>query len=64
MGDQEFARRWLRVFPRRRVLDGVWIAPTEKQIQTLAQDKAELKKIRKRLSSISSLFRTAVLVLT
>jgi hypothetical protein len=53
MGDQEVARRWLRVFPGKRVLDGIWIEPTEKQVQTLARDKAKLKKIRKRLSSVS-----------
>ena len=39
MGSWEVARRWLRVFPGRRVLDGQWIEPTEEQVQALAADK-------------------------
>jgi REP element-mobilizing transposase RayT len=53
MGSWEVARRWLRVFPGRRVLDGQWIEPTEEQVQTLAADKEKIKTIRKRLSNIS-----------
>ena len=53
MGNQEVARRWLRVYPGKRVLDGQWIEPTQAQVEALAQDKVKLKKIRKRLSSIS-----------
>ena len=29
MGDEEVARRWLRVYPGKRVLDDVWIDPTD-----------------------------------
>ena len=43
MGSWEVARRWLRVFPGRRVLDGPWIEPTEEQVQTLAADKEKIK---------------------
>jgi hypothetical protein len=53
MGDWEVARRWLRVYPGRRVLDGNWIEPTEEQVRALAADKKKLAKIRKRLSNIS-----------
>ena len=53
MGSWEVARRWLRVFPGRRVLDGQWIEPTEEQVQALAADKEKIETIRKRLSSIS-----------
>jgi len=53
MGNQEVARRWLRVFPGRRVLDGNWIEPTEQQIEMLAQDKDKIAVIRRRLSSVS-----------
>ena len=53
MGDWEVARRWLRVYPGRRVLDGCWIEPTEKQVRALAADKERLARIRKRLSNIS-----------
>jgi hypothetical protein len=53
MGNWEVARRWLRVFPGRRVLDGQWIEPTEEQVQALAADKEKVQTIRKRLSNIS-----------
>ena len=53
MGTWEVARRWLRVFPGRRVLDGHWIEPTEEQVKQLAEDKEKIKKIRKRLASVS-----------
>jgi hypothetical protein len=53
MGDHEVARRWLRVYPGKRVLDGNWIEPTEKQIEALVKNKKKMAKIRKRLSSIS-----------
>ena len=32
MGNWEVARRWLRVYPGRRVLDGSWVEPTEEQV--------------------------------
>ena len=54
MGDFEVARRWLRVYPGKRVLDGNWIEPTDKQIEALVANKAKLAVVRKQLSSISS----------
>jgi len=53
MGTWEVARRWLRVFPGKRVLDGKWIEPTEQQVRQLAEDKEKIQRIRKRLSNIS-----------
>jgi len=53
MGNQEIARRWLRVFPGKRVLDGVWIEPSKKQVEALAKDKKKIQTIRQRLSSVS-----------
>ena len=53
MGDWEIARRWLRVFPGHRVLDGNWIEPTEEQVKALAADKEKIKTLRKRLSNLS-----------
>lgn len=53
MGDWEAARRWLRAYPGKRVLDEHWIEPTDKQIEALVADKAKLAVIRQRLSSVS-----------
>lgn len=53
LGTWEIARRWLRMYPGKRVLDGQWIEPTEEQVKKLAENKKEIHKIRKRLSSIS-----------
>ena len=53
MGDWEVARRWLRIYPGKRVLDENWIEPTDKQIEALVADKAKLAVIRKQLSSVS-----------
>ena len=53
MGSWEVARRWLSIFPGRRVLDGNWITPTEDQVKALAEDKEEIAKLRKRLASLS-----------
>jgi hypothetical protein len=53
MGDYEVARRWLRIYPGKRVLDGNWIEPTEKQIEALVADKSKMAVIRKRLSNVS-----------
>jgi hypothetical protein len=54
MGTWEIARRWLRVFPGRRVLDGNWFEPTEEQVQALAEDDEKIEVIRKQLANISS----------
>jgi len=53
MGSWEVARRWLRIYPGRRVLDGNWIEPTDEQVQALAENKEKIKAIRKRLASVS-----------
>ena len=53
MGAWEVARRWLRVYPGTRVLDGPWIEPSEEQVKALAGDKEKIAEIRKRLSNIS-----------
>jgi hypothetical protein len=53
MGNFEVARRWLRVFPGKRVLDGEWIEPSRQEIEELARDKKQIKVIRKRLSDVS-----------
>lgn len=53
MGSWEVARRWLRVYPGKRVLDGKWIEPTEDQVKALARDKDKIRKIRRRLASVS-----------
>ena len=53
MGTWEVARRWLRVYPGTRVLEGPWIEPTEEQVKALAEDKEKIAEIRKRLSNVS-----------
>ena len=53
LSSREVARRWLSVFPGTRVLDGNWIEPTEEQIEKLAQDKQRIRKLRRRLASVS-----------
>jgi hypothetical protein len=53
MGTWEIARRWLRVYPGTRVLDGPWIEPSEDQVKALAEDKERIAEIRKRLSNVS-----------
>jgi hypothetical protein len=54
MGDWEVARRWLSVYPGKRVLDENWIEPTEQQIEALVADKVKLATIRKNLANVSS----------
>jgi hypothetical protein len=54
MGDFEVARRYLRVYPGTRVLDGNWIEPTDKQIEALVANKKKLAFARKQLSNVSS----------
>jgi hypothetical protein len=53
MGDGEVARRWLRVYPGKRVLDENWMEPTDKQIEALVADKEKLAVIRRRLANVS-----------
>jgi hypothetical protein len=53
MGNFEVARRWLRIYPGQRVLNGKWVEPTEKQVETFVQDQVKLAQIRRRLGNIS-----------
>ena len=57
LSNHEIARRWLRVFPGKRVLDGNWIEPTEEKVSELARDKKRIKTIRSRLSDVSWFMR-------
>jgi hypothetical protein len=41
MGDWEVARRWLRAYPGKRILDENWIEPTDKQIEALVAEKIQ-----------------------
>ena len=53
MGDWEVARRWLRVYPGKRVLDENWIEPTDEQVEALVANKKKLADIRGCLANIS-----------
>ena len=51
--DQEVARRWLRLFPRRREPDGSPAEPNEAEVASLVNQPAVLAERRRRLSDIS-----------
>jgi len=53
MGTQEIARRWLRVFTGKQVLDGNWTEPSQQDVEKLAKDKEKIQTIRGRLSNPS-----------
>ena len=55
--DEEVAARWWRLFPQRRNEDGSAADPTEFELRSLYGDKARLKELRTRLSSVSWLMR-------
>jgi hypothetical protein len=57
LGSWEVARRWLLLFPGKRVLEGPPPEPSEKQIRALAADKEKIDKIRRRLSDVSWFMR-------
>jgi len=50
---EEVARRWRRLFPRRREPDGTPAEPSELEIAELLRDLRQLEIYRNRLSSIS-----------
>ena len=52
-GDEEIARRWLRLFPRRREQDGSPAEPTEAEIAAIVNQPEVLEERRRRLSDIS-----------
>jgi hypothetical protein len=51
--DEEVARRWLRLFPRRRNRDGSPAEPTEAEIKAIVNQPDVLRERRRRLSDIS-----------
>jgi hypothetical protein len=51
--DEAVARRWLRLFPKRRNADGTPADPTQAEIDTIVNDPEALSKRRLRLSDIS-----------
>ena len=50
---EDVARRWLKVFPKRRTRDGHPAKPSETEILMIAQDENRVAELRSRLSSIS-----------
>lgn len=50
---REVARRWLRLYPRRRDEDGVPLEPSAEEIEGLVADEFRINLLRRRLSSIS-----------
>ncbi|MEZ6063891.1 MAG: hypothetical protein R3C19_26385 [Planctomycetaceae bacterium] len=55
--DDEVARRWWELFPRRRNEDGSAAEPAETDLNAITNDAAVLEERRKRLSSISWFMR-------
>ena len=51
--DDEVARRWLRLFPRRRDKDGSPAVPLKPEIDMIVNQKKVLKELRSRLSDLS-----------
>ena len=55
--DDEIARRWLSIFPKRRDMGFSPKAPNKQEIKLLAGDKKKMEEIRERLSSVSWFMR-------
>ncbi len=51
--DDEVARRWLRLFPRRRTKDGEPEEPTPEEIKMITGNPERLVELRRRLSDVS-----------
>ena len=51
--DDQVARRWLQVFPKRRDKNGEPAEPQENEIKMITNDSQRLAEIRRRLSDIS-----------
>ena len=51
--DEEIARRWLRLFPKRKKKDGSPAAPSASELHMITADQERLKELRSRLSDIS-----------
>ncbi len=58
--DDEVARRWWDIFPKRRDRDGHPKEPTAAELLTITSDVARLVEIRQRLSSVSWFMRCLV----
>ncbi len=51
--DDEVARRWLKLFPRRRLDDGTPDEPTHEELKLVTANADRLAEIRRRLSDVS-----------
>jgi hypothetical protein len=51
--DQEVARRWLKLFPKRREKDGSPAEPSKPEIDMIVNDPEVLAERRRRLSDLS-----------
>ncbi len=51
--DEQVARRWLRLFPRRRLANGQPAPPTDVELNMIVLDPRKLAELRVRLSDIS-----------
>ena len=56
--DEQVARRWLQIFPGKRILARRSEPPTALEIQTLCLDRERLAKVRIRLADISWFMRS------
>ena len=56
--DEQVARRWLQIFPGKRILARRSEPPTALEIQTLCLDREKLAKVRIRLADISWFMRS------
>lgn len=55
--DEEIARRWLSIFPKRRDVDALPKIPNPQEIKAMTGDREKMEKIRGRLSSVSWFMR-------
>ncbi len=55
--DDEVARRWMMLCPKRKSSEGLPLEPTRAELDTIANDSERLETIRQRLSDISWLMR-------
>ena len=55
--DEEVARRWWALFPKRKTRQRTPAEPTQQEIDALVADKARIAELRSRLGSVSWLMR-------
>lgn len=53
LSDEDVARRWLLLYPRRRVEDGSACEPDEVEIASLSKNPERIRQLRTRLGSVS-----------